>query len=80
MEVKTTWEILEWFENKEYSIKGKEYNNDKHKKWIAVDDILEKINRIYELMKGDDGLEVIALLNLKGELTLNPQKRVMNNG
>ena len=42
--------------------------------------ILEKINRIYELMKGDDGLEVIALLNLKGELTLNPQKRVMNNG
>ena len=45
MEIKTTWDILEWFENKIYDIKKpKEYNNDKHKKWVSVDSLKKFIS------------------------------------
>ena len=47
MKIKTTWDILEWFENKIYDIKEpKEYNNDKYKKWVSVDSLLEVINKM----------------------------------
>lgn len=46
MEIKTTWDIIEWFENKEYKIASTEYGKDKHKRWVALDDIMKVDNNL----------------------------------